>query len=156
MPWTSLHYELIIYIPWCFWSTDKKLRIVRVWTITSHWQRPNFMLQSKVFIIKPRRKHLPGMKTGSRSHLKKYPVTILDFTAVLHGYRHSLEADILYIIFLPLRVCHNIEFLLNSILLFYLLTLPRELLSIIFIKSVYLKYLNVIRSTPWQSLNHSR
>ena len=42
--------------------------------------------------------------------------------------RHSLEADILYFIFLPLRVCHNDEFLLNFILLFYLLTLPRELL----------------------------
>ena len=47
--------------------------------------------------------------------------------AVLHGYRGSLEADILYIIFVSLRVCHNIEFLLNSILLFYSLTLPREL-----------------------------
>ena len=61
------------------------------------------------------------MKTGSWSHLKKYP-TILDFMAVLHGYRRSLEADILYIIFLPVHACHNIEFLLNSILFFYLLT----------------------------------
>ncbi len=56
------------------------------------------------------------------------PITILDFTAVLHIYRRSLEANILYIIFLPLRVCHNVEFLLNSILLIYLLTLPCELL----------------------------
>ncbi len=55
------------------------------------------------------------MKTGSRLHLKKYPVTILDFLAVLHGYCRSLEADFLYIIFLPVRACHNVEFLLNEI-----------------------------------------
>ncbi len=83
------------------------------------------------------------MKTGSRSHLKKYPVTILDFLAVLHGYRRSLEADFLYIIFLPVRASHNVEFLWNLILLFYLLTLPRELLSIISVKFRTLKYLNV-------------
>ena len=69
-----------------------------------------------------RRKHLPRMKTGSRSHLKKYPVTILDFLAVLHRYRWRLEADFLYTSFLPARACHNFEFLLNFILLFCLLT----------------------------------
>ena len=79
----------------------------------------------------------------------------------MHGYHRSLEADILYIIFSPLHVCHNIEFLLKSILLFYLLTLPRELLSIILIKFHLLKYLNVIGSSPcdpkfWQSLTYSR
>ncbi len=108
-----------------------------------------------------RRKHLPGMKTGSRLHLKKYLITILDFMAVLHGYCRSLEANILYIIFLPVRTCRNIEFLLNSILLFYLLTLPRELLSIISIKFCILKIFQCLGLTPcgpkpWQSLNHSR
>ncbi len=69
----------------------------------------------------------------------KYPGTILDFLAVLHGYRRSLEADFLYIIFLTVRACHNVEFLLNFILLFYLVTLPRELLSIISVKFRTLK-----------------
>ncbi len=86
--------------------------------------------------------------TGSRSHLKKYPVTILDFLAVLHGYRRSLEADFLYIIFLPVRPCHNVEFLLNLILLFYLLTLPRELLSIISVKFRTLKISQCYRVDP--------
>ncbi len=84
------------------------------------------------------------MKTGSRSHLKKYPGHHFGLVAVLHGYRRSLEADILYIIFLPLRVCHNIEFLLNSILLLYLLTLPGELLSIISMKFLIIKNISML------------
>ncbi len=51
-----------------------------------------------------RRKHLQRMKTGSRSHLKKYPVTILDFLAVLHGYRRSFEAEFFVYHFLT-RAC---------------------------------------------------
>ncbi len=86
------------------------------------------------------------MKTGSRSHLKKYPVTILDFLAVLHGYRRSLEADFLYTIFLPVRACHNIEFLLNFILLFTHLT--SELLSIISVKFRTLKISQRYRVDP--------
>ncbi len=85
------------------------------------------------------------MKTGSLSHLKKYPVIILDFTPVLHGYRRSsLEADILYTIFLPVHAWHNFEFLLNFMLLFYLLTLPRELLSIISVKLRILKNISTL------------
>ena len=68
--------------------------------------------------------------------------------AVLHGYRRSLEADFLYIIFLPVRACHNVEFLLNFILLFYLLTLPHELLSIISVKFHTLKISQRYRVNP--------
>ncbi len=72
------------------------------------------------------------------------PITILDFMTVLHIYRRSLEANILYIIFLPLRVCHNVEFLLNSILLIYLLTLPCELLLDNFYKIPYIKNISML------------
>ncbi len=72
------------------------------------------------------------------------PITILDFTAVLHIYRRSLDVNILYIIFLPLRVCHNVEFLLNSILLIYLLTLPCELLLDNFYKFPYIKNISML------------
>ncbi len=66
--------------------------------------------------------------------------------AVLHRYRRSLEADFLYTIFLPVRACHNIEFLLNFILLFTHLT--SELLSIISVKFRTLKISQRYRVDP--------
>ncbi len=64
-------------------------------------------------------------------------------------------------IFLPMCVCRNVEFLLNFILLFYLLTLPCELLSIISVKFRILKMSQRYRvdpcgPKPWQNLSHNR
>ncbi len=107
-----------------------------------------------------RRRHQPTIKTAVRRITRNSTITILDFTAVLHSYSWSLEADFLYIIFLPCVYAITMSFLLNSILVFYLLTLPRELLPIISVKFRILKISHCYRvdpcgHKPWQSLNHS-
>ena len=91
---------------------------------------------------------------------QKNPITIFDFTAVPHSYHRSVEAYILYIIVLPLSVCHNVE--LSFYFTFLFTHLTSEQLFDYFNKIPYIKkyLINVIGQTPsgpksWQSLNHS-